>query len=385
MIRLIILLALLSAFPPLATDMYLPAIPFLSEQWNLPLVVINLTLVLFFATYCVSLLFYGPLSDRYGRRRPLIAGIIIYIAASFLCAEAKGVGMLLAGRILQAAGAAAASAISLAIAKDRLEAGKRQMILGYIAVIMALAPMISPMIGSLIMTLATWPWIFRVQAFMGVVSLVGVIAMKESHPHPAITPFSAFLKPYGRVLTNGRFLGVVACTAMIGIPHFAFIAGSSSIYIQDFHLSENSFALFFGSNALCLMVGSIICARFGARIGTLKLMTAGYIGMILGGVLMFTGLIKGPLGLALPMGFISFTGGLSRPPSNNTALEQVPQDSGTASSLMVFSYFIVGALSMAAISLDWADKVRYLSLLAMASGLLSLMLWIPVRRVISTH
>jgi DHA1 family bicyclomycin/chloramphenicol resistance-like MFS transporter len=379
MIRLILLLALLAAFPPLATDMYLPAIPYLTELWHLPLSVVNLTLVLFFVTYCVFLLIYGPLSDRFGRRPPLLAGIAIYIGASFLCAMANSVEMLIAARILQAAGAAAASSISLAIAKDRLQAKQRQVVLGYIAVIMALAPMISPMIGSLIMTRFTWHWIFRVQGLMGLVSFIGVIAMKESHTRRTIAPFSEILKPYGRVLTNRRFLGVVACTSMIGLPHFAFIAGSSSIYIQDFHLSENSFAFYFASNALCLMAGSMLCARLGHRIGTIRMMTIGYLGMILGGMVMFSGLIEGPMGLALPMGFISFTGGLSRPPSNNMALEQVPQDAGTASSVMVCCYFILGALSMAAVSLEWQDKVNYLSILAMVSGALALGLWTPIK------
>ncbi len=375
MIRLILLLSMLAAFPPLATDMYLPAIPYLKDLWGIPLSVMNLTLVLFFVTYCVFLLIYGPLSDRFGRRPPLLTGIAVYILASFLCAMADSVTLLIGARILQAAGAAAASSISLAIAKDRLPAKQRQVVLGYIAVIMALAPMISPMIGSLIMTRLTWPWIFRVQAFMGLISFIGVAVMKESHTQRLSSPFSAILEPYGRILGNGRFLGVVACTSMIGLPHFAFIAGSSCMYIQDFQLGEKSFALYFGANALCLMAGSMLCARFGQRIGTLRMMTVGYLGMIIGGMLMFSGLIKGPPGLAVPMGFISFTGGLSRPPSNNLALEQVPKDAGTASSAMVFCYFILGALSMAAISLNWADKVRYLSILAMASGVLSLTLW----------
>lgn len=380
MIRLILLLSLLAAFPPLSTDMYLPAIPYFTKLWHLPLSVVNLTLVLFFVTYCVFLLIYGPLSDRFGRKPPLLTGIAIYMVASVLCAMATSISLLIGARILQAAGAAAASSISLAIAKDRLPSKQRQMVLGYIAVIMALAPMVSPMIGSLIMTWFTWPWIFMAQGLMGLIAFTGVFLMKESHTDRTWSPFSTILAPYGRVLTNRRFLGVVACTSMIGLPHFAFIAGSSSMYIQDFHLSENTFALFFGSNALCLMAGSMLCARFGHCIGAQRMMTLGYLGMILGGMAMFSGLIHGPLGLAIPMGFISFTGGLSRPPSNNMALEQVPQDSGTASSTMVCCYFIVGALSMAAVSLEWPDKVRYLSILAMVSGAVSLALWHPVKK-----
>lgn len=382
MIRFVLLLALLAAFPPLATDMYLPAIPYLESLWNVPLAVINLTLVLFFATYCVCLLFYGPLSDRFGRKPPLITGIVIYTAASLGCSMAGNVTVLIIARILQASGAAAASAISMAMAKDRLDPKLRQIALGYMAVIMALAPMISPMIGSLIMTHLTWPWIFVAQASMGVVALVSVIMSRESNPDPAPVNLLALVKSYGRVLANGRFMGVVFCASLVGVPHFAFIAGSSSMYISDFHVSENTFALFFAGNALCLMAGSMVCARLSHRLSTLTMMTIGFAGMILGGLVMVLGVIPVPWGLALPMGLISFTGGLSRPPSNNLALEQVVRDTGTASSAMIFCYFIVGALSMAAVSLDWPDKVHYLALTAIASGTVSLAFWVWVKRKI---
>lgn len=377
---MILLLALLSAFPPLATDMYLPAIPYLEGLWNVPLSVINLTLVLFFATYCVCLLFYGPLSDRFGRKPPLVAGIVIYTAASLGCAMAGSVKVLIVARILQAAGAAAASAIAMAIAKDRLEARHREVALGYIAVIMALAPMISPMIGSVIMAYADWPWIFVAQGAMGGVALVSVILMTESNTSPSSVNLLALVKSYGRVMSNGRFMGVVGCGALVGVPHFAFIAGSASMYITDFHLNEKTFALFFGANALCLMTGSMVCARLSHRLGTLRMMTIGFTGMVIGGFVMVAGVIPGPWGLAIPMGLISFTGGLSRPPSNNLALEQVNRDTGTASSAMIFSYFIVGALSMAAVSLKWPDKVRYLALIAIGSGGIALGFWTWIKK-----
>ena len=102
--RIIALIALLAAFPPLSTDMYLPAIPLLREQWEQPLMVVNLTLICFFVSYCIFLLVYGPVSDRYGRRRPLMVGIGIYIGASLLCAASTGIRMMIVARVLQAAG-----------------------------------------------------------------------------------------------------------------------------------------------------------------------------------------------------------------------------------------------------------------------------------------
>lgn len=148
--RLIWILALLSAFPPLSTDMYLPAIPLLQKAWNQPLSIMNLTLVGFFISYCISLLFYGPLSDRIGRRPPLLAGIGVYILASLMCAASNSVGALIFFRVFQAAGASAASVLALAITKDVYEGHEREKILAYIGVIMALAPMLAPSLGSMV-------------------------------------------------------------------------------------------------------------------------------------------------------------------------------------------------------------------------------------------
>jgi DHA1 family bicyclomycin/chloramphenicol resistance-like MFS transporter len=114
----IIFLALLAAFPPLSTDMYLPAIPTLVSTWEQPLWIVNLTLVAFLVTYSFFLLVYGPLSDRFGRRYVLKAGISIYILASLLCAAAPNVISLIILRMLQAAGAASAASLALAISRD---------------------------------------------------------------------------------------------------------------------------------------------------------------------------------------------------------------------------------------------------------------------------
>ena len=381
MIRFILLLALLTAFPPLATDMYLPAIPHLVEIWQQPLFIINLTLVLFFVTYCVSLLIYGPLSDRFGRKPPLIIGLFLFILASLFCAFSVNIWMLIGARIIQAMGAGSASAISLAMARDRLESGRREKVLSQVSVIMALAPMISPMIGSFILEFLSWPWIFIAQGFMGLVALVGVFKTPESHKGSEGDSLSALLRSYARVLGNYRLMGVVVCNAFIALPLFAFIAGSSSIYISRFGMEESLFAVFFGANAFCFMCGSMTCMRFGKKIGTLLMISAGYTGILLGGIWMLSGLfLSGPWQFALPMGVITFSLGLSRPPSNNLALEQVKKDAGTASSAMIFSYFICGAMAMLAVSLDWADKIHFIGILSGVSGVIALTLWLLLKR-----
>ena len=179
MTRNIFLLSLLAAFPPLSTDMYLPAIPQLKAQWNQPLMMVNLTLICFFLSYCLFMLIYGPVSDRFGRRRPLLVGIGIFIIASLMCALADNIAALIAARIFQASGAASASALSLAMCKDLFEAKARERIMAYMAVIVALAPMLAPVIGGWLIHYFSWRWVFVFQASMGIIAWGGVFRMAE--------------------------------------------------------------------------------------------------------------------------------------------------------------------------------------------------------------
>ena len=196
----LILLSLLAAFPPLSTDMYLPAIPTLQEVWGLSFATANLSLVLFMAVFSVCLLIHGPLSDRFGRRPILMIGILLFIAGTLLCAAAPSITVLLAARCIQAAGAAAASSLALALSKDLYDGPQRQKILAYIGVIMAFAPMLAPTIGGLILKFASWRWIFVFQGCLALVGLYGVFRLKE--------PLTEFTKG-GMLSMAGRYLPVL--------------------------------------------------------------------------------------------------------------------------------------------------------------------------------
>lgn len=379
--RLLLFISLLAAFPPLSTDMYIPAIPLLREQWGQPLVVINLTLIGFFIAYCVFLLVYGPLSDRYGRKRPLMTGIGIYIVASLICALSTGIHMMIAARVVQAAGAASASALSLAICKDLFDAKSRERVMAHIAVIMALAPMMAPIIGSWVIFWSSWRWIFVVQALMGLVAFLGVYRMTES-----LTTFSTVsprkvIGVYRRLLGNGRYISLLLAMSLLVFPLFAFIAGSSEIYMTHFGLGERTFGLFFGANAMASMFGAIAFGRLSLYIRMEKLVTVSFGGIMAAGIWMLLETHPSPWSLALPMAAMTFFFGLNRPPTNNLILEQVDQDVGAASSLLVFTFMIFGALSMGIISLQWTDKVAVLGMMGTITGSLTLVFWLRFKSV----
>ena len=379
--KMLLLLALLTAFPPLATDMYLPAIPLLEQSWHQPLTIINLTLVGFFISYCFSLLFYGPLSDRFGRRPLLLGGIGLFIMASVLCALAGNAFALILFRVFQAAGAASASALALAISKDIYDGRERERILAYIGVIMALAPMLAPVFGGWILTWFAWRWIFVAQAAVATIAWIGVWRMPETLPERQSMSALQTAGIYLGLFRNRRYIGYALLMSVVILPHFAFIAGSSDIYITRMGLSEQNFGYFFALNAAAIMAGSLACTKLLDRIGSRALMTIGFAGILVGGLIMLTRWIPGPWGLASPMAAISFCFGLSRPPSNNLVLEQVDRHAGAASSLLIFIYFMLGAFSMWLISLDWFDKIRIIGMLAAGAGGVLLGVWLLLPRL----
>jgi DHA1 family bicyclomycin/chloramphenicol resistance-like MFS transporter len=375
------LLALLAAFPPLSTAMYLGAIPLLVDSWQLPLATVNLTLIGFFVTYCGFLLIYGPLSDRYGRRPPLLIGLGVYIIASFLCAVADNVQYLIAARILQGAGAASASSIAFAICKDLFDGNLRQRIFLQLGVIVATAPMLAPIIGGWIIELFSWHWIFVLQAFLGIIAAVGVWLMSESLQELSNEKLSRVFKCYVRIVRNKQFFLLTLTLGLLGIPTFSFVAVSSNIYITVLGYSELEYGYFFAFNASAFMIAPLVFSRTARHLQLTYLLPLSYFGIILSSVPFLFDQIPQPIRLAVPMWFITFFFAFGRPPGNNLILEQVEQDVGAASSFMVFIFFMTGACSMWFISLGWQDAIQVIGVLGLCSGTVALAGWLAINHL----
>ncbi|SFM46874.1 MFS transporter, DHA1 family, bicyclomycin/chloramphenicol resistance protein [Methanolobus profundi] len=374
------LLALLTAFPAFSTDMILPAIPSLAILWDKPLAVVNLILICFFVTYGFSLLFYGPISDRYGRKKPLMAGITLYIFASILCSMASGATALIVFRILQAAGAAASAALSMAMTKDIFSGTERQRILAYIAVIMALAPMFAPIVGGWILAYLKWNWIFIAQGIMGLIGLLGVIRTPETLKERSKVPISKVMHSYGNLLLNRNYVIMVLVMSVSLLPLYSFIASSSALYINGFGMTEQGFSYFFAFNALALMAGSMSCLKLTDRMNSNHLITAGFAGITLGAAAILLIGQNGPWSFAIPMALVTYSIGLSRPPSNHLVLEQVHKDAGAASSLLIFTYFTLGAVGMWLVSLEWMERMQILGTITLVCGALVLAAWLILQK-----
>lgn len=370
-IRALLILALLAAFPPLSTDMYLPSLPSLARTWNCSEATINLTLVGFFISFSLALLVYGPLSDRFGRKPVLLGGISIYILACGICALASGPETLILGRILQGMGAASASTLSLAMTKDCFQGSERERVLAHMAVIVSLAPMLAPVLGGLILTFAAWPMIFVCQMALGLVAIGGVLRLQEPAPATART-LGDVLTGYFRLMCNARFMTLCSLIALGMTPLFCFIGSSSYIFVTHFGLSEQVYSYFFAFNSGALMLGFWICGRLLKHMPGFRIILMGYGGILAGSIVLALCADLGPWGMALPMAFLTLGLGLSRPPSSNFLLEQVSRDAGSASSLIMFTYFVGGAVAMWFIGRPWNNTILTLALVGIGSSILVL-------------
>jgi len=370
-------LILLSAFPPLSTDMYLAALPILQKQYNQPFSIVNLTLVLFFVSYCFFMLIYGPLSDKFGRKPILIIGLFIYIIGSFLCSFSPNIYFLIIFRVVQAAGGAAASVLCLAICKDIYDGVKREKILAYIAVISTIAPMIGPVVGGYIMTYLSWPYVFIIQSILGCIALAGAFRLKETVTAFVKVKAIEMCSSYIGLFRNKKYIFLVMICSISVFPFFSFIGASSDIYIVGFGISNATFGYYFALNALGAMIGSFTCSRLVSVIGSDNILSIAFVGTFISGIFLLI-FANGATIFAVLMFFFSMFIGLSRPSIINKVLNQVKKDAGVASSLLMVTYFLLGSFGMWLISLDWANKVYVLSLFCIIAESVTLIMWFTI-------
>lgn len=378
---MLLVLALISAFPPLSTDLYLPALPGMVEGLNTTQALVNMTLSLFFIVFAGSILFWGPMSDRYGRKPVLTAGLLIYIAASALCALASDINHLIFFRVCQAFGGGAVTAVSTAVVKDHYTGEERERALAVIMTLVIAAPVVAPLIGGLLLKFFSWHAVFWTLAGFGALALLASALLQETLV-PDDRHKGAALAVMGRlavVLANPGFFVLFLIFSMLAIPMMGFIAASSYIYIEGFGLSEQLFSIFFSFNALCAMAGPIGGIRMSRKIGSARMITACYVILAITGLLMMAAGGASPFMFALLMGPATFFTLAIRPACANLMLEQQDKDTGSASALINSGSMIMGSLGMFMVSTDVASLVPILGGMQVLVGVIGGVTWLVVR------
>ena len=373
---LIALIAFLSAFVPLSTDLYLPALPGMSKYFQVSAEQVNLTLIFFFIVFAAGMLFWGPLSDKYGRRPILIAGLAIYSLAGFLCAISQDINQLIAFRILQAIGGSSASAVAMAMIKDVYDSRNREMILAWVSSMVLISPMAAPVLGALLLGFTSWRGVFVVLGVIGLIAFSGSLALVETLNTRYTGTLSQSIGRLAVVLKNPGFLSLLIVFSLLSFSSMAFIASSSYIYIDGFGLSEKLFSLYFAFNALGMIGGPMLYLRLSKRFRRYSIIIAGFISTFLGGLLVYHLGSLQPWIFALCLFPATTMGSCIRTPGANLMLEQQEEDTGSASALMSCFGILMGSMGMTVISQEWGDTIRILGLMNILVGVLCLCLWL---------
>jgi DHA1 family bicyclomycin/chloramphenicol resistance-like MFS transporter len=356
-LSLALILGSLSALGALSIDMYLPAMPGMSRQLHASGPVIQLTLTVFVIGLAAGQVLAGPLSDTWGRRRPLLAGMALYVAGSAWCALAPSAGQLLGARIVQSLGAAAGAVLARAIVRDLFDGTAMTRFFSTLMLVNGVAPVAAPVIGGQLLTVATWRAVFAVMAGAGAALLLAVlVALPESLPVPRRQParLGHTVRSLGGLARDGRYLRYVLAAALMFAAMFAYISGSSFVLQEDYGLTAQQFSLVFAANGLGIVllgqVSGFLIGRAATERSLLRVsLTAASLSGL--GVLLIAG-----LGLPLPLLLASLfivtsMVGVVLPNATSLAMAGYRSAAGAASSLQGLLQFLVGAIAASAMGL----------------------------------
>lgn len=254
---LLLTLAALSAFGPVSLDLYLPAFPEIAQSLGVSTGDVQLTFAACLLGLGLGQLVYGPLSDRFGRKPPLVAGLVLYVVASLLCAAAPSLGALASLRFVQGLGGCAGLVIARAIVRDGFDGPELTRSFSIIASVSMVAPLLAPSAGALVLRAASWRVLFLVIAVFGAACLVAALRLPETHPRDRRTEqgLLASLRGYGRLLGNRAFVLPASIAALGSGTLLAYISSSSVVVMTTYGAGPGAFALVFALLALCFIAG----------------------------------------------------------------------------------------------------------------------------------
>ncbi|MBM7492575.1 DHA1 family bicyclomycin/chloramphenicol resistance-like MFS transporter [Micromonospora luteifusca] len=384
-VQLVLVLGASIAIGPLTIDMYLPALPTITAGLQTTETAVQLTLTGTLIGLALGQLLVGPLSDVVGRRKPLLAGLAAHIVASVLCVFAPNIAVLGALRVLQGLGVAAATVVATAVVRDLFSGASFARIFSRLMLVMGLAPILAPTLGSGLLRWTEWRGIFAALAVLGALLIV-VAAFRLTETLPVARRrhggVGATLRDYRGLLNDRAFVGLVLVAGLAMAALFAYVSGSSFVLQEQYGLDEQQFGLAFGAGAVGLIAATQFNVRLLRRYTPQQILVSALIAGTAAGLLlvMFAVTEFGGLGTLLAsLWLVLAATGLALPNAPALAMSRHSEAAGTAAALLGAVQFGIGALSAPLAGLFGTGSVPMAVVIAggMAAALIVMILVVP--------
>ncbi|MEU0533756.1 multidrug effflux MFS transporter [Amycolatopsis tolypomycina] len=347
-LKFVLVLGGLTAFGPLSIDMYLPALPRMAADLHAPDSTVQLTLSAFIVGLALGQLVLGPLSDALGRRGPLLAGLVLYVVGSVLCALSPDAWLLIAARFVQSLGAAAGIVIARATVRDLFSGTAMTKFFSTLMLVSGLAPILAPLIGGQLLNWTSWRGVFVVLTAFGAL-LLAVVVFFLPEPSLARSPLrlGRVMRTYGRLVLDRSFAGYALASGLLFASMFAYISASSFALQGVYGLSPQAYSVVFGVNGVGIVLAGQLNGRLVGRVRERVLLLSGLLLGVLGGAfVLVSALLRAPLVLLLvPLFLLVSSIGLVMPNASSLALASHARSAGAASALLGVLQFVVGAVA----------------------------------------
>jgi MFS transporter, DHA1 family, multidrug resistance protein len=374
---LIVLLAATSALGPASMQILLPALPVIKETFEVSTEVAQLTLSLSMLAIALGTLFYGPLSDKYGRKHVMLLGLSITLVGSVFCFVANTIELLIVGRFIQAFGAAVGLVLARAIVRDVYGAQEAARVIATLVMVMVVAPMLSPALGGELMLRLGWESVFVVIAIACIlISLLLFKNLPETLKEPVpFTGVASMIGNYARLFQSRAFCGYAFCVTFVSVLFFSFISAVPEIMVSVMKRPPNEYGYYFIMIPIGFMAGNYFARHFGRSMELNRMISIGaslgVTGVSLAIVLQLIGFHQ-PIALFAPIALAVFGNGISLPNAQAAAINEFPKFAGSASGLTGFLQMFFSAIAAQLVAVIFNGTVYPLLILMLTASILSL-------------
>ncbi len=378
---LILLIVLLGIFGPLSTDMYLPGLPEMVEYFETTESIMGMTLYMFMLALAVGVLVLGPLSDKYGRRKILIASMVLYTASSIVCSIAPNIWILIGLRVVQAVGGAGAMCISIALVKDCFEGREMGRILSLTSALAVIGPIIAPILGNVLIETLDWQSTFWVPAIVSLLCLGMAFGIPSSIPVNRSTgSLGESLKGVVAVVKDRNFSAFTIMMTVFMCAQLAYVSVSTYVFQGTFGMTSTEYSLALAGTLVCGIALMVVLQKVVS--GRKTLMTLSLL-LGLGMISLVAMVLLGHVHWAMFMvTFVPCSGGamLARAYGFNILMTQSDDNGGAVSSVINFASFVFCCLGVVVASMPWESYINGITFTILISCILYAVMWVVVIR-----